>query len=404
MRLACIVLAVVSVSGAGACSDSTAPEPIAPGQFVSVTAGRRHACAIDTIGRAWCWGANGNGQTGTGIGSCTGTCASRPALVSTTVRFASISAGGNHTCAVAVSGVVYCWGNNYYGESGVDGGEACGPSVCIGTPTVAASAFTFTSVVAGTLSTCGVTTGNVGKCWGKEPDAASLTPTYKPHTLMIAATRDSLWASVSRASISVHNCGITLAGPAACWGVNAYGVLAVSDPTAMPPTIAAEGSGLRSIEVADTFACGLGADDLAYCWGQSFNGTLGIGTIPAADPCTARWSIPCTATPTKVIGGLRFSMLTAGESHACGLGVDSRKAWCWGQSTTGEAGTSRFIVPFPVQAAEDIEFSSLAAGDDFTCGVALDRNVYCWGDNSGEQLGRPLVIWSAIPVRVIVDK
>src|SRR5207253_2085399 len=67
-------------------------------------------------GTIYCWGFNGNGQLGDG----TRTNRAVPALVQAPagVTFQAVSAGGQHTCAVASTGDAYCWGRNEFGRLG----------------------------------------------------------------------------------------------------------------------------------------------------------------------------------------------------------------------------------------------------------------------------------------------
>ena len=82
--------------------------PVSPPlTFTSVDAGANHTCAITTQGPAYCWGAGDSGQLGNG--SFSGNQA-KPVLVFGEHSFASVSAGGNHTCGVTTEQQTYCWG------------------------------------------------------------------------------------------------------------------------------------------------------------------------------------------------------------------------------------------------------------------------------------------------------
>jgi alpha-tubulin suppressor-like RCC1 family protein len=108
--------------GDGSVVDSDAPVQVVDvaGGFGMITAGGRHACALDLQGAAYCWGANSDGQLGDG----STTSSSQPVPVAGGLQFAWIAAGTNHTCGVvsqpvelstgtiADGGPIYCWGDN----------------------------------------------------------------------------------------------------------------------------------------------------------------------------------------------------------------------------------------------------------------------------------------------------
>src|SRR5687767_13088059 len=80
----------------------------------AVSAGFDHACGLDGGGRAFCWGANHNGQIGDGTDSVR----SVPAPVAGGLSFAALAAGQQRTCGVTRGGETYCWGDNTWGAIG----------------------------------------------------------------------------------------------------------------------------------------------------------------------------------------------------------------------------------------------------------------------------------------------
>ena len=126
----------------------------------TVSAGGQHACAIEaststTPGNAWCWGSNGFGQLGNGSVIPPAGGVERDsipqAVVMPGVAFMKMYAGEYHSCALTVAGVAYCWGRNDLAQLGT--GAVSAP---VSTPTAVVGGLTFKSLTLGELFTCGV--------------------------------------------------------------------------------------------------------------------------------------------------------------------------------------------------------------------------------------------------------
>lgn len=115
--------------GAGTGDDR--PQPVRIDALSGVrqlsTAGA-HTCAVDASGDAWCWGHNVAGQLGDGTELREGTSggsASSPRRVIGVPAIAAIApAAGNHSCALDTSGRAWCWGDN--GAAQLGRGDAGG--------------------------------------------------------------------------------------------------------------------------------------------------------------------------------------------------------------------------------------------------------------------------------------
>jgi hypothetical protein len=111
-----------------------------PVQFQRLFAGEYHTCGLTTEGVAYCWGRNDRGQLGTGGPSNPLTSAT---AVSTTMTFRALALGENFTCGItgapgptgttSTAGVVFCWGDNEYGQLGLGTFGANG--LTVNTPT-----------------------------------------------------------------------------------------------------------------------------------------------------------------------------------------------------------------------------------------------------------------------------
>src|ERR1035437_2648610 len=84
-----------------------------------ISAGSDDACALDTRGKAYCWGADGDDELGNGETSNSKVRVAAfagGALAGTTLT--QISTDGYHSCALDTAGAVICWGDNNFGELG----------------------------------------------------------------------------------------------------------------------------------------------------------------------------------------------------------------------------------------------------------------------------------------------
>jgi alpha-tubulin suppressor-like RCC1 family protein len=144
--------------GNGSQVDSFVPVPVVGLPPVSqVSAGGEHTCALDLDGEVWCWGFNGYGQLGQGSPSLTP--GLTPQRVFPQLAATAIDAGAANTCALLVGGSVGCWGANSEGELGT------GTTTDAARPMLVLGLRGAVSVSAGGHS-CALLPGGRADCWG----------------------------------------------------------------------------------------------------------------------------------------------------------------------------------------------------------------------------------------------
>lgn len=89
---------------------SSVPAQVSELRFASLAVGDGHWCGVTAAGAAWCWGANDQGQLGTGT---KGVAATDPQEVIGAPALVSISAGNRTTCGASAGGEIWCWGVIY---------------------------------------------------------------------------------------------------------------------------------------------------------------------------------------------------------------------------------------------------------------------------------------------------
>jgi alpha-tubulin suppressor-like RCC1 family protein len=255
--------------GNGTTTPSTIPVAVSGGlHFSSISAGYAHTCGVTSAGAAYCWGDNEFGQLGVlGITSYVAT----PAALAVSLKFASVSAGFDHTCGVA-NGIAYCWGNNARGQLGT------GALISAPTPAAVAGGNSFRSVSAGMSHSCGVTSAGAALCWGAN-DAAQLGV----GTLSVSPSPTAVGGGLTFASVSaggLYSCGVAAGGAAYCWGDNVYGELGAGATStgSMSPVAVTGGLAFGTLSAGLYHACGLTTGGTAYCWGDNAQGQLGNGT------------------------------------------------------------------------------------------------------------------------------
>jgi alpha-tubulin suppressor-like RCC1 family protein len=188
-----------------------------------LNAGSRHTCGVTMEKRAYCWGSNlepeGDGSGGQ-LGDGTTTDRRKPVAVSGGLLVRQIDAAlGYHTCAVTTADRAYCWGSNHRGE----GGD--GTTTSHETPVAVAGLRGYDHVSTGYRHTCGVSLAGRGFCWGWN-GAGQLgigTADADLHATPALVGNGLPFLQVSAGYI--HTCGLTTGGLAYCWGKNNHGQL-----------------------------------------------------------------------------------------------------------------------------------------------------------------------------------
>ncbi len=365
-----------------------APVTAAMGQqFTEIASGFFHNCALDSGGSAWCWGDNQYLQAGQSAGGTpcdqVSTCVLVPRLVTTTVKFKSISVGVTHSCAVAIDGSGWCWGGGYSGKGILGDGQYSQTSL----PVAVRGGLRFQSILAGGTLTCGLTEGGQAYCWGQ---AAFLGNQTSVDALVPALVAPDLKFTAIAAGTS-HACAVATDGAAWCWGSNQFGelgdgvignMLAIGGARSHAPVAVKGGYKFQSIATGSGFTCGVTGDGDAQCWGNNHVGELGFG----------QFSEP-QSTPRLVTGGHGYTSVSAGAAATCAL-ARGGKAMCWGGNWFGSLGDGTSTAantgseqPRPGLVKTSSTFTSISVGGSHVCALSTQQTLKCWGDRARGQMG-----------------
>ena len=303
--------------------------PVAGGHRFSAVSG---SCAIDEQGRAWCWGAGEHGQLGGGPGSQAP--ADTPVAVTGSERFAAVSTGFDHTCALNESGMAWCWGNNHHRQVG--GGQTANETAF--TPQPVDAKYAFTAVSAGRDHSCALDEAGQAWCWGSDVTGQLGAGTAGANT-GVPVRVEGLTAATSVAASWNHSCAVDTAGQAWCWGSDDSGQLGNGNNTAPNeffPTAVVGSHVFAAVTTGVSHTCALDKDGQAWCWGDGAFGVLGAGYLES-DPDSDSGAVT-ERSPVAVAGEHVFARITAGGHHSCALD-SSGAAWCWGMAQDGQLGS-----------------------------------------------------------------
>jgi hypothetical protein len=240
-----------------------------------------HVGAIKQDGSLWMWGENRYGQTGVnykgGISSPTQT-------VCATKNWDTIACGGFHTAAVKIDGSLWTWGQNYFGQLGTkDKNHRSSPTQIAG--------YNWASVACGEF-----------------------------HTVAIK-TDKTLWT----------------------WGFNKYGQLGTGDLIHRSSPIQISGTYKLPSSDNPNIWCGYSqtfvarhSDSAVFACGQNLYNQIGVGDIGVTIK-------NLTAIDMKSVWmqepGAYFILISSSEYHTCAI-TNNGAIWCWGATQYGQSGTN----------------------------------------------------------------
>lgn len=328
--------------------------------YKMVSTGINFTCGVTLTNELKCWGNNSSGQLGKGsAGNVT-----IPTVIDVGVFYDSVSAGRQtfseaHACAITMSGILKCWGDNSFGQLGD------GTKVNSYAPVVINSGVNYKNISAGYMYTCGVTSDDKLQCWGYnmygEIGASSggffLAPTDIDASIKYAQVGTS----------STHlTCGITDTGILKCWGsASDFGIGLPNKISAATPQVIDNGTTYLKVTAGDDFACGLSTEGIVKCWGNNSYGNRGDGFSYV------------NTTPSLVFDE-EIKAENFGYDHSCFIRANG-VLQCSGEDD-GKLGVGKlFVSAAPITLDNGIKYSKVSSSDYFSCGVTTAGVLKCWG-------------------------
>lgn len=360
-----------------------------------IAAGSSRTCAIASDNKAYCWGNNGNGQLGDGTTGTklTPTPVSQGAMpAGATIR--QISGENAHTCAIASDNKAYCWGANGAGRLGNNSTTGSSLPVAVSLGAMPANQMV-RQITTGTDFACVIASDNNEYCWGDNTNGELGTGNTTGSLVPVAVTQGATPAgatAVQIASGGAHSCTIESDGNMYCRGFNSNRPLGDGTsttrlaPTATLTVTNSNAMIAQQVSTGSNHTCAIASDNKAYCWGTSLYGQIGDGG-------TTQRNSPVAVVQGAIPAGVNLKRITAVNDHGtCAIGSDN-KAYCWGRNNYGQVGdggtTQRNSPVAVVQGAlpSGSMLLSITQGSNHTCAIASDNKAYCWGFNGTGQLG-----------------
>jgi alpha-tubulin suppressor-like RCC1 family protein len=232
--------------------------------------GNGHYCALNEVGKLFCWGFNSFGELATPVGDDFPFYYPYPKQVDyfDEQTVIALSVGMQHVCAIVDPGEVYCWGVNYNGELGI-GTQDFEPHP--EPERVADLSDNFVDLSASMGRTCALSDLGDVYCWGCG-SFEQLKPqliTDLPGGVSELSTGGSLFHFV------YHTCAILKnTGGVKCWGYNNYSQFGDGTYRIFADWIPVDTLGLsgnvKSIRAGALSTCALFDSGSAACWGSDY--------------------------------------------------------------------------------------------------------------------------------------
>ena len=368
LTLACTQTHVVLMFGdAGQPADASVDIDGGPAPATTVSIALSHSCAISS-GALYCWGANAEGNLGTGDT----TPHLSPIRVDAATDWYAVAVSEHASLALKRNGSLWAFGGNKYGQLGV------GDFMAHHTPTPVGERSDWTAIATRFDHACALARDGSLWCWGRNfegqlgQDDQAGSATDRPIPTAVPTAHDFTQVDAGQG----HSCAIRTNGTLWCWGRNSEGELGQGPNAPIQirrPVQVGAATNWQAVQGGQNFTCGLRAGE-TFCWGS-----VGDAAIPGGTPGRVIDMPRSIGAPAGVV------LLSINTFGGCALGVTGA-AYGWGRNIEGQLGLGDFDARETPALIGTNGWSQISVGRFTTCGVR-DGAVVCMGENSDGQLG-----------------
>ena len=429
------------------------PTQLVSGSYTQISAGNSNLYAIDTLGRLFSAGSNQNYQLGISSGNTV--TRSSPTQVASGSSFALVAAGNNFAIAKLNDGTLWGWGDNTYGQLGVNGSLISWVQVASSSHAVAIrSDGTVWSWGSNTVGQLGLTdTVNRSSPVQIVSLSGSITQVFVGLSQSYAIASDGslyAWGNNANAQLATndtlnrsnptqipgswsfisaryqHALAIRSDGTLYAWGSNTYGELGQDyygtsrSPTSSPVQVGT--SSYVNVTTGIFSSLGITTDNKLFGWGQNTVGQLGLsglyswnivggGSVGIGSGKLFIWGNQVTSngfafevgvnrsSPVQ-LGSSSWTLVSGNNSHTVAVRSDNT-IWGWGLNTNGQLGTNDTLNrSSPTQISSTSDWSQVRVGDSFTIALKSDNTLWAWGLNTSGQLGTGDFLTYSSPVQI----
>ena len=254
-----------------------------------VSVGDWNTCAIASDDKVYCWG---YGVSFGDLGNGTFSQSNVPVAVSTSgvlagKKIKQVSVGFENVCAIDSDGKAYCWGNGAFGALGNGSTVRSNVPVAVSTSGVLAGK-TIKQVTASYFHTCAIASDKEAYCWGDNTDGQLGDGSTAQSNVPVAVLPPQgmtppLGGQFKQISAEGGNrtCAIAYGDDAYCWGEGRYGGLGNNSTANSKRPVPVLMSGIlankriKQISSGVYRTCVIASDNQIYCWGRNSHGQFG---------------------------------------------------------------------------------------------------------------------------------